>query len=109
MCESLIGAVFVDGGFEAAEALILGGWGDRITTDEEPARDAKTAVQEWAQSRALPPPRYEEVERSGPAHAPHFVMRVALDGFEPEIGAASSKRAAEQAAAQAFLDRWGAT
>jgi ribonuclease III len=109
VCESLIGAVFVDGGFKAAEALILGGWGDRITADEEPARDAKTAVQEWAQSRALPPPRYEEVERSGPAHAPHFVMRVALDGFEPEIGAASSKRAAEQAAAQAFLDRWGAT
>ena len=84
VCESLIGAVFVDGGFDAAEALILNGWGDRITADEEPARDAKTAVQEWAQSRALPPPRYEEVERSGPAHAPHFVMRVTLDGFEPE-------------------------
>jgi len=64
-------------------------------------------VQEWAQSRALAPPRYEEVERSGPAHAPHFIMRVALDGFEPEVGAASSKRAAEQAAAQAFLDRRG--
>jgi len=109
VCESLIGAVFVDGGFAAAEALILGGWGDRITADEEPARDAKTAVQEWAQSRALAPPRYEEVERSGPAHAPHFVMRVKLDGFEPEVGAASSKRAAEQAAAQAFLDRWSAT
>ena len=105
---SLIGAVFVDGGFDAAETLILSGWGERITADAEPARDAKTAVQEWAQSRALPPPRYEEVERSGPAHAPHFIMRVALDGFEPEVGAASSKRAAEQAAAQAFLDRWGA-
>ena len=108
VCESLIGAVFVDGGFDAAETLILSGWGERITADAEPARDAKTAVQEWAQSRALPPPRYEEVERSGPAHAPHFIMRVALDGFEPEVGAASSKRAAEQAAAQAFLDRWGA-
>ena len=53
-------------------------------------------------------PRYEEVERSGPAHAPHFVMRVVLEGFEPELGAASSKRAAEQAAARAFLDRWDA-
>jgi ribonuclease-3 len=107
VCESLIGAVFVDGGFEAAEALVMRAWGDRITADAEPARDAKTAVQEWAQSRALGPPRYEEVERSGPAHAPHFVMRVVLDGFEPELGAASSKRAAEQAAAQAFLDRRG--
>jgi ribonuclease III len=109
VCESLIGAVFVDGGFEAADALILRAWGERITADAEPARDAKTAVQEWAQARALAAPRYDEVERSGPAHAPHFVMRVMLDGFEPEVGAASSKRAAEQAAAQAFLDRWGAT
>jgi ribonuclease III len=65
-------------------------------------------VQEWAQSRALAAPRYEEVERSGPAHAPHFVMRLTLEGFEPELGAAASKRAAEQAAAQAFLDRRGA-
>ncbi|MGC9960135.1 ribonuclease III [Roseiarcus sp.] len=105
VCESLIGAVFVDGGFEAAEALVLRAWGDRIAADA--ARDAKTAVQEWAQSRALAAPRYEEVERSGPAHAPHFVMRMALEGFEPELGAASSKRAAEQAAAQAFLDRRG--
>ena len=56
VCESLIGAVFVDGGFEAAEALILGGWGERITADAEPARDAKTAVQEWAQSRGARSP-----------------------------------------------------
>ena len=101
--------VNVDGGFAAAEAVVLKAWGERITADAEPARDAKTAVQEWAQSRALSPPRYEEVERSGPAHAPHFVMRVTLNGFEPEVGAASSKRAAEQAAAQAFLDRWAAS
>jgi len=77
VCESLIGAVYVDGGFEAA--------------------------------RALTAPRYEEVARSGPAHAPLFVMRVVLPGYEPETGEANSKRAAEQAAAQAFLDRWGDT
>jgi ribonuclease III len=105
VCESLIGAVFVDGGFKAAEALVLSAWGERITADA--GQDAKTAVQEWAQSRALAAPRYEEVERSGPAHAPHFVMRLMLEGFAPELGAASSKRAAEQAAAQAFLDRRG--
>jgi ribonuclease-3 len=66
-------------------------------------------VQEWAQARALPAPRYIEVARSGPAHAPQFVMQVVLDGYEPEQGEASSKRAAEQAAAQAFLARWSAT
>jgi len=109
VCESLIGAVYVDGGFEAAQALILRSWGARLTADAEPARDAKTAIQEWAQARALAPPRYEEVARSGPAHAPLFVMRVVLQGYEPETGEATSKRVAEQAAARAFLDRWGQT
>ncbi len=56
VCESLIGAVFVDGGFEAARELILRAWGDRLTADAEPERDAKTAVQEWAQARALAAP-----------------------------------------------------
>ena len=51
VCESLIGAVYVDGGFEAARALILRAWGGRLTAEAEPARDAKTAVQEWAQAR----------------------------------------------------------
>jgi ribonuclease III len=109
VCESLLGAVFVDGGFEAARALILRAWGPRLTADAEPARDAKTAVQEWAQARGLAAPRYEEAARSGPAHAPHFVMRVVLKGYEPETGEANSKRAAEQAAARAFLDRRIAT
>jgi len=108
VCESLIGAVHVDGGFEAARDLILRAWGERLTADAEPARDAKTALQEWAQARALAAPRYEEVARSGPAHAPQFVIRVALPGYDAETGEASSKRAAEQAAAKAFLDRWNA-
>ena len=109
VCESLIGAVYLDGGYEAARALVERSWGERMTAEREPARDAKTAVQEWAQARALAAPHYEEVARSGPAHAPHFVMRVVLPGYESEVGEASSKRAAEQAAAQAFLDRWGAS
>ncbi len=109
VCESIIGAVYVDGGYEAAHELILRSWGDRLTADAEPARDAKTALQEWAQARALAAPHYEEAARSGPAHAPLFVMRVELAGYAPETGEASSKRAAEQAAAQAFLDRWSGT
>ena len=77
-----------------------------MSADLEPERDAKTAVQEWAQARAIPAPRYVEVARSGPAHQPHFIMQVELDGYAPMQGEASSKRAAEQAAAQAFLNRW---
>ena len=109
ICESLIGAIFLDSGFDAARDLIVRSWRARMTADIEPERDAKTAVQEWAQARSLPAPRYVEAARSGPAHMPHFVMHVLLEGFEPEAGEASSKRAAEQAAAQAFLDRWAQT
>src|SRR5271163_1405174 len=104
--ESLIGAVFLDGGFEAARDLVQCSWRARMDADAEPERDAKTAVQEWAQARALASPRYVEVGRSGPAHAPLFVMQVELEGFEPERGEATSKRAAEQVAAQVFLNRW---
>ena len=63
-------------------------------------------MQEWAQGRALPAPTYVEVERSGPPHAPQFVMQVVLKGYEPMQGTAPSKRAAEQAAAKAFMTRW---
>ena len=109
ICESIIAAVFLDAGFAAARELVARCWRARMDADIEPERDAKTAVQEWAQARALAAPRYVEVTRSGPAHAPQFVMQVVLDGYEPEQGEASSKRAAEQAAAQAFLTRWSAT
>src|SRR5271154_2430177 len=101
ICESLIGAVYLDGGFEAARDLVARSWRARMDADIEPERDAKTAVQEWAQARALAAPRYIEVARSGPAHAPLFVMQVVLDGYGPESGEATSKRAAEQAAAHA--------
>lgn len=107
VCESVIGAVYVDGGLEAARDLILRAWGERLSSGAAPARDPKTALQEWAQARALSAPRYEETQRSGPAHAPLFVMRVELPGYEAATGEANSKRAAEQAAAQAFLERWG--
>ncbi len=106
VCEALIGAVFVDAGFAAARALVRRSWETRMRADAAPVQDAKTAVQEWAQARGLPTPQYIEIERSGPAHLPRFVMQVALHGYEPERGEATSKRAGEQAAARAFLDRW---
>ncbi|HLW92883.1 MAG TPA: ribonuclease III [Roseiarcus sp.] len=104
-CESLIAAVFLDGGFAAAQALIERAWTARMRSSAAPERDAKTALQEWAQARGLAAPSYDEIERSGPDHAPKFTVRVQLEGFESEIGAASSKRAAEQAAARAFMAR----
>jgi ribonuclease-3 len=104
-CESLIGAVFLDGGFAAARALIERAWTPRMQAAASPARDAKTILQEWAQARALGAPAYDEIERFGPDHAPKFTVRVSLVGYAPEVGSASSKRGAEQAAAQVFMSR----
>lgn len=103
--EAVIAAVYVDAGFEAAQALVLRLWGDRVGRVEADARDAKTALQEWAQARGQVPPAYVEIGRSGPDHAPRFTIAVRLaDGAEAKAEA-GSKRQAEQAAAKALLDR----
>ena len=102
--EAVIAAVYLDAGLETARERILSLWGARIDEVEEDARDAKTALQEWAQGQGDPPPSYETVGRKGPDHAPLFTVRVTLkDGRSAEADA-TSKRAAEQAAAQALLD-----
>lgn len=102
--EAVIAAVYKDGGFEAAQAMILRLWGNRITTVEADARDAKTSLQEWAQARGQKPPSYEQVSRSGPDHAPVFTIVARLqDGTEAQA-TAGAKRQAEQAAAKALLE-----
>ncbi|WP_136636301.1 ribonuclease III [Pseudooceanicola onchidii] len=105
--EAVIAAVYRDAGFEAARDLILRLWGDRIDQVEEDARDAKTALQEWAQARGLPPPSYAELERKGPDHAPEFRIEARLKSGQSATATAGSKRAAEQAAAQALLKSIG--
>ena len=107
VCEALIGAVFVDGGYQAAAALIERLWAERMRTPARPLRDAKTVLQEWAQARGLPTPSYREVERKGPDHDPEFRVTVQLPGREPAEGLGRSKRAAEQAAAAAMLTQEG--
>ena len=103
--EAVIAAVYVDAGFEAARATVLRLWGGRIGAVKEDARDAKTALQEWAQARGLPPPDYAETARSGPDHAPVFTIEARLQSGEHASATAGSKRQAEQAAARALLDR----
>ena len=103
--EAVIAAVYLDAGFEAARALILRLWGTRIGAVEGDARDAKTALQEWAQARGMPPPSYAEVARSGPDHAPVFVIAASLQNGARAEATAGSKREAQQAAAKALLDQ----
>jgi ribonuclease-3 len=107
VCEALIGAVYLDGGFAAAEALIGRLWQVRMKTKAEPARDPKTVLQEWAQGRGLPTPAYREIARSGPDHDPQFRVAVQLPHLAPAEGSGRSKRAAEQAAAAAMMKREG--
>ena len=101
--EALIAAIYVDGGLDVARAAILRLWGDRISTVAPDARDSKTTLQEWAQARGLPRPSYDVVERSGPDHAPVFRIVARLQDGREGAGEATSKRAAEQAAAAALL------
>jgi ribonuclease-3 len=106
-CEAVIGAVFLDAGYENAFALVERAFGPRMRAAPKPVRDAKTALQEWAQAQGAPPPSYVETGRSGPDHAPRFIITVTVQGQSPAQGEGKAKRGAEQAAAEAFLRREG--
>ena len=101
--EAVIAAVYLDGGFDAARDMVLRLWGKRVKSVKEDARDAKTALQEWAQARGLNPPKYVQIDRSGPDHAPVFTIAAMLDNGAEAKATANSKRNAEQAAATLLL------
>ena len=101
--EAVIAAVYLDAGFSAARDFVLRLWGDRVGSVKADARDAKTSLQEWAQARGQAPPAYTELAREGPDHAPVFTIQARLADGTKTRARASSKRQAEQAAAQALL------
>lgn len=103
--EAVIAAIYQDGGFEAARDVILHLWGARVNNVADDARDAKTALQEWAQARGETPPEYIEVARTGPDHQPIFTIEVRLSSGPTEKATAGSKRQAAQAAATALLKK----
>ncbi|TNC70320.1 ribonuclease III [Rubellimicrobium roseum] len=103
--EAVIAAVYLDGGLEAARAMILRLWGGRIAAAPQDARDAKSALQEWAQGRGMEPPDYVLIGREGPDHQPRFVIEARLATGETERAEGATKRAAEHAAAAALLGR----
>jgi ribonuclease-3 len=106
-CESIIGAAFLDDGYEAAKAIVERAFSERLSAPRRPLRDAKTALQEWAQGRGLPTPVYVVVEQVGPDHAPKFRISAKVEGLESGFGLGSSKRSAEQDAARNLLLREG--
>ena len=103
--EALIASIFLDAGFETAQQVVLRLWGARIANVDLDARDAKTALQEWAQARGYTTPTYTELNRDGPDHQPNFTVEVRLQNNEVAEGRAGTKRQAEQSAAKALLAR----
>jgi ribonuclease-3 len=103
-CEAVIAALYLDGGLPAAAGFIRRHWADRMERAAGKAPvDAKTALQEWAQARGLAVPVYAELAREGSAHAPQFRVSVSVSGLGIAEGTGSSKRTAEQQAAQALM------
>ena len=107
ICEAVIGAVFLDGGYAAAAQFVERNWTERMRKPRQPLRDPKTVLQEWAQGKGLPTPVYREVERTGPHHDPQFRVAVDLPGLAPAEGVGGSKRAAEKVAASVMIAREG--
>ncbi len=100
--EALLGALYIDGGLAAARALVRREWTALMEADDTPPVSAKSRLQEWTLGRGLGLPQYRLDATSGPPHAPQFVVSVSAAGREAQ-GMGDSKRAAEQAAAEAWL------
>ena len=103
--EAVIAAIYLDAGLDAVRAVILRIWGERISTAATESKDAKTALQEWAQARGIQPPKYTEISREGPDHAPVFLIEARLETGEAAQASDTPKRLAEQAAAEALLQK----
>jgi ribonuclease-3 len=105
--EAIIGAVFIDGGYEPAHALVRRVFGEVIDASEADSwsKDAKTELQEWLQARRIAVPAYRIVATRGQAHAQTFEVECAVAALAlAERGEGRSRRAAEQEAARAMLD-----
>ena len=103
--EALLGALYIDGGLDAARRVYDQYWTPNLEALSSIHRDPKTELQEWSQRRKLGAPDYEVIEAAGPAHAPAFRVEARVKGFKPVEGEGRSKRAAQMAAARAFLIR----
>jgi ribonuclease-3 len=107
--EAVIGALYQDGGLEAARRFVRAAWAPRMHAQQAPPKDPKTALQEWALGRGMALPAYRTEARSGPSHAPVFTIAVAVAGREAiGRGTAGSKREAERLAAQDLLGQFAA-
>lgn len=105
--EALLGAQFLESGFDAARELVHRLWRGAMDSGAGRAKHPKSALQEWAAAKQRKPPDYVVVDRSGPDHAARFTVRVAVRNVGAAEATASSKQEAEREAARAFMERFG--
>ena len=103
--EALIGALFLDGGFEVAADLVAKLWDGMLQDVSLQLPDAKTTLQEKLQAKRLAPPSYEIVANTGSSHEPIFDVCIYVPGYARMLGRGSSRKEAEQNAARLFLEQ----
>lgn len=103
--EALIGALYLDGGLEAAERFILSVWEPDLTSQRRAPQHPKSALQELAAAKGVKAPAYEVVARIGAHHSPLFTVRVSVAKLGEATAEGSSKQEAETAAAAALLNQ----
>jgi ribonuclease-3 len=103
--EALIGALFLERGFEAAAAFVRRAWGDRVSTRDKAPKHPKSALQEWAAANERKAPVYQLTGRTGPHHAPRFVVEVEIRGVGSASAEGTSKQEAETMAAAKLMEQ----
>lgn len=101
--EALIAALYLDGGMPAARRFIEEKWWPRFDRKDASRKDAKSALQEWLAKHGRGLPVYTVIEETGPDHDRRFTLKVEVEGFPAATGIGSSKRSAEQKAAEHML------
>ncbi len=102
-CEAIIGAVYLDKGFEHTEKFILNIWNDLIKESNKMHIDAKTKLQEFSLKKYKTLPIYKLISNTGPRHKPNFKVAVRLKDSKFISASGNSKKNAEQEAAKEFL------
>ncbi|WP_249171946.1 ribonuclease III [Erythrobacter sp. JK5] len=105
--EALIGASFVEHGYETTRDVVYRLWASELSSDVGKAKHPKSALQEWAAGNRRAMPVYEVVERSGPDHDTRFKVRVSIHNVGAAEAIANSKGEAERIAAETFLEHFG--
>ena len=104
-CEAIIGAIFLDQGIKVAEQFILDLWSSELKKSINMKIDAKTRLQEFSLKEFKVLPVYQLIASKGPNHKPIFKIKVKIKNSEAEFGIGSSKKIAEQNAANKLLKK----